>query len=455
MRRVAILMSGGGGTRLWPLSRDDYPKQFIKMFDERSLFQESLERAVKLVGLENVYLVTHEKYYYHALNQAEEVKLNLREENVLREPEKKNTAPALLYCLIRKFEDDVIAYVMPSDHVIRGEENFLSCMERGAEAAAEGYLVTLGVKPRYPTSAYGYILPGKELFDGVSTVMRFVEKPEIKLSRKLIEEGALWNSGILIVRKKVFEEEARKFIPEVYEKFLSEDDIDKIYAEVQSVSMEYGVMEKTSKAAVVRASFYWNDVGSFDSLYDELPKDNVGNGFRGRIITKDSFENLIVSNKLVALIGVRDLIVVDTEDAMLVLPRGESQKVRELTKDLLSRGLSEAKHHVTVYRPWGSYTLLEQRDRYKVRKVVVRPGRRLSLQLHYHRSEHWMVLRGMAKILREGEEIFLRPGESTFIPPGAPHRLENPGKIDLELIEVQIGDYLGEDDVVRFEDDYE
>ncbi len=458
-----LILAGGKGTRLWPLSRELMPKQFVRFLDDRSLFQKTVERALKFSKPEEIFVVTNQKYKFRVLDDLGELGVEVPGENILLEPKGKNTLPAIYWGAKRveeAFGDSTVA-VLPSDHLIDAGEAYEGAF-RNAERLAREHLVTFGIKPTRPHTGYGYIRPGEALKEGDDLlgyrVAEFKEKPDLETAKRYVEEGYYWNSGMFTFSTGVFLEEVKKHAPEVAEAF-KEGSIEKAYELAPDVSIDYGVMEKTDKAAVVPLNVYWNDLGSFDAIYDVLKKDEDGNaitvsGKNAYHIGVNSKNNLIMAERLTATVGVEDLIIIDTDDALLVAHRGEGQRVKEIYNRLKKRDDERAIVHRTAYRPWGSYTLLEENNRYKIKRLTVLPGKKLSLQMHYHRSEHWVVVRGTAKVRVGDEEILLRPGESTFIPAGVIHRLENPGKVLLEVIETQIGEYLGEDDIVRFEDDF-
>ena len=451
----SIILAGGVGSRLWPLSREYYPKQFIKFKPfEKSLFQMTFERCLRLSNIEDIYIITNEKHKFLVMGQIEKLGYSFNEENILVEPIGKNTLPAIYYGVkeIKKYGDDVVG-VFPSDHLIGNVDEFVKTIKKG-EKIAKDYLVTFGIKPTKPHTGYGYIKPGKELDIGYK-VEEFKEKPDLDTAKEYLKKGYLWNSGMFLFRTDVFEEEVKKHCPEVYEAFKLED-IDEIYKIVQDISIDYGVMEKSDKVAVIPLNIKWSDLGSFDAFYEEFEKDKNGNIVYGENVVIDSKNNLVNvhGGKIVSLIGVEDLIVVDTKDALLICKKEHSQKVKDVYKKLKERNDERILFHKTVYRPWGYYTVLEEGLFYKIKKITVLPGKKLSYQLHYHRSEHWIVVKGMAKVTIDGKEFFVRSGESTFVRSGVKHRLENPGKIPLEVIEIQVGEYLEEDDIVRFDDDW-
>ncbi|AFK22449.1 mannose-1-phosphate guanylyltransferase/mannose-6-phosphate isomerase [Pyrococcus sp. ST04] len=459
-----LILAGGKGTRLWPLSRELLPKQFIKVFTDRSLFQRTVERALLFSKPKEIFIVTNKEYKFRVFDDLNEIGINIPEENVLLEPIGKNTLPAIYWGLktIEDYFGDSVVAVLPSDHAIEVNDEYIEAF-RKAEKLAEKYLVTFGIKPTRPHTGYGYIKPGEKIsIDGKFMgylVDEFKEKPDLETAKRYVESGYYWNSGMFMFRTSVFMEEAKKHSPEIVRAFEDGKNIEEVYELAPEISVDYGIMEKTEKAAVVPLNTYWNDLGSFDAVYEALEKDESGNavrvsGFKAKYINIDSKNNLILTERLTATVGVKDLIIVDTGDALLVAKRGETQKVKEVYRRLKEENDERAIVHRTAYRPWGSYTVLEEGERYKIKRITVLPGKKLSLQLHYHRSEHWVVVRGTAKVRVGDKEFILRPGESTFIPAGVVHRLENPGKVVLEVIETQIGEYLGEDDIVRLQDDY-
>ncbi len=458
-----LILAGGKGTRLWPLSRELMPKQFVRFLDGESLFQKTVRRALKFSKPGEIFVVTNRKYKFRVLDDLSELGVELPEENLLLEPIGKNTLPAIYWgakTIEETFGDSIVA-VLPSDHLIEANDAYERAF-KNAERLAREHLVTFGIKPTRPHTGYGYMRPGDALREGDNllgyTVAEFKEKPDLETAKRYVEEGYYWNSGMFAFSSSLFLEEAKKHAPDVAKAF-EEGSIGKAYKLAPDLSIDYGVMEKTDKAAVVPLNAYWNDLGSFDAIYEVLEKDENGNailisGRNAYHIGVNSKNNLIMAERLTATVGVEDLIIIDTDDALLIAHRGEGQRVKEVYKRLKERNDERAIVHRTAYRPWGSYTVLEENERYKIKRLTVLPGKKLSLQMHYHRSEHWVVVRGTAKVRVGDEEILLRPGESTFIPAGVIHRLENPGKVVLEVIETQIGEYLGEDDIVRFEDDF-
>ncbi|WP_048149875.1 mannose-1-phosphate guanylyltransferase/mannose-6-phosphate isomerase [Palaeococcus ferrophilus] len=454
-----LILAGGKGTRLWPLSRELMPKQFVRFLDDKSLFQKTVERAVLFSKPKEIFVVTNKEYRFRVLDDLRELGIELPEENVLLEPVGKNTLPAIYWGIKRvheTFGESAVA-VLPSDHLIEANEAYMEAFER-AERLSRGYLVTFGIKPNRPHTGYGYIKPGEKL-EGGYKVEEFKEKPDLETAKMYVENGYYWNSGMFLFNTSLFLEEVEEHAPEVAGAFEEGKTIEEAYELTPEISVDYGVMEKTDKAAVVPLNTLWNDLGSFDAIYEVMDKDDEGNAVKianhgAEYIGVNSRGNLVMTKRLTATIGVENLIIVDTDDALLIAHRGEAQRVKEVYNLLKEQKDERAIVHRTAYRPWGSYTVLEEGERYKIKRLTVLPGKRLSVQMHYHRSEHWVVVRGTAKVIVGDKELLLRPGESTFIPAGVKHRLENPGKVVLEVIETQIGEYLGEDDIVRFEDDF-
>ncbi len=450
----SIILAGGSGTRLWPLSREQYPKQFLKL-GKTSLFQNTVLRCLKISDITEIFVVTNDAQKFFVAGQIEELGAHLPEDHVLIEPHGKNTLPAIFFGMseIEKKFGECAVGVFPSDHIL--DMDAMGTI-KGAEKLSAEYLVTFGIAPAFPHTGYGYIKPGENL-ENAQKVLKFMEKPKLEDARRYIEEGCLWNSGMFLFNTKLFFKELKTHSPDIFTEFTKRSDIGQIYKKLPSISIDYGIMEKSGRAAVVKLEYKWSDLGDFDSMYLETEKNEKGNAvYNCEDISINSTANLIYSkkDKAVSLIDVNDMVVVDTDDALLVCPRKSSQKVKEIVTALKEKKDERAFFHNTVYRPWGSYTVLETSARHKIKNIMVTPGKKLSLQLHNHRSEHWVVVKGAALVQVDGEEKRLEEGESTFIKAKVMHRLSNPGTIPLEIIEVQLGDYVGEDDIVRFEDEY-
>ena len=444
----SIILAGGVGTRLWPLSREYYPKQFIQ-FEGNSLFQNTYGRAIRLSDPEEIYVVTNEIHQYLVRNQIEELGYTLPEKNLLIEPVGKNTLPAIAWAMqhIRLKDPSGTAVVFPSDHIL-GDAALDQI--RSAESLADNHLVTFGIRPTSPHTGYGYIKPGKPLPVG-NLVREFKEKPDETTAQEYVRKGYLWNSGIFLLSVKCFFEELKRYQPELsgaFSKTLNPD-----YARLPSISIDYGLLEHSKRVVVVSLDAEWSDLGTFKALYDIEPHDAEGNvGDADYLLAQNNFVR--AAGKHVGLIGVSNLVVVDTPDALLICDNQHTEQVKDLVGRYNRNDDPVTRFHRQVHRPWGSYTVLEDTPTYKIKRVTVKPGERLSLQLHHHRSEHWVVVRGMAEVELNGETQLLRKGESTFVHSGMRHRLKNPGVIPLEVIEVQLGEYLEEDDIVRFDDQY-
>ncbi len=467
---INLILCGGSGTRLWPLSRKLYPKQFAELLPGASLFQETVKR--NSVYCERFFIVTNKDLHFLAAHQIESVSLSSKTTYLL-EPVGRNTAPAIaLACL--DLDPEEIVFITPSDHLIENTLEYKNNLEVAEKLAKDGKLVTFGVKPKYPETGYGYIEIDKNNKATNCKVKSFQEKPDLKTAEKYFQSGNyFWNSGMFVFKAGTFLDELKKYAPEVYEKSKSAYDASLIenssndksvfiekekMSEIPSISIDYAVMEKSDNVFVVLTSIDWNDLGSFDSLVDVRIKDENNNTFDEGIVSincKNSF--VTSSDKKITMIGVENLIVIDTPDALLLAKKGETQLVKNIVEEL-QKGSEKDKEitivHATAHRPWGTYTVLEEKPGFKIKKIVVKPGKRLSLQKHLHRSEHWVVVSGTATITVGEKIILVRKNESVYIPMGEIHRLENEGKIDLVIIESQVGEYLGEDDIIRIEDDY-
>ncbi|MDO7253782.1 mannose-1-phosphate guanylyltransferase/mannose-6-phosphate isomerase [Helicobacter cappadocius] len=460
---IAILC-GGSGTRLWPLSRSLLPKQFAPLLESGSFFTQTLLRNAPLIKSHNAHfqIIANEVNYFIAQDQAKQAKVEIQ--SYILETIGKNTAPALCLSALDtafKYDKDEIILALPSDHLIKDSKAYQKAIQEAIEYAKNDYLVTFGIKPKSPHTGYGYIECEKN-----GNVKKFTEKPDQKLAQTYLEEGNhFWNSGMFCFKASVFLDELQRYSKKVYDACIvayENSDHNEIYTRINSelsekipeISIDYALMEKSKKIKCVIGDFSWSDVGSFESLNDEWPKDTQGNASRNDIIAKNSENNFILSDKFVATIGIKDLIIVDTNDSLLLAKKGESQAIKDIVTELKKTRPELTQIHTTAYRPWGSYTVLLESSNYKIKQIIVKPKCRLSLQKHFHRNEHWVVVSGSANVKSGDKEIFLKANESTYIPMGQLHRLENQGKIDLVIIEIQVGEYLGEDDIVRIEDDF-
>lgn len=450
-----IILAGGTGTRLWPLSRANFPKQFLKLNGmEKSIFQLTMQRCIKMVSLEDIFIVTNKDYQFLISGQIEEMGYKAVMDNIILEPCAKNTLPAIYNAVkaIRKKGEETVV-VLSSDHLIADDDVFVSLLMKSTNLANK-YLLTFGAIPETPETGYGYIKPGKP--EGIGYIVdEFKEKPDISTAEKYIKAGYLWNCGMFMFNSLLFVNEVKDCCPEVYNAFLP-DDIDKCYELSPSISIDYGLMEKSGRVAVVPLNVKWNDLGSFATFYDEYDaqKDEHGNVvFNGEILI-DCCNNMIYSDgdKAIMAIGVNDLVVVDQKDALLVCHKDQTQKVKDGVNILKEANDSRADHHLTRYYPWGSSTLLEEGRFYKIRRLTILPGKKISNQMHYHRSEHWIVVSGTATVSINGKESLVLSNESAFVKNGHIHSIANNGKILLQVIEMQSGIYLEEDDTVHIDE---
>lgn len=465
----AVILAGGRGTRFWPLSRESWPKQMLNIFEEDTLLRQTIRRLDGFHPELNIWIVTTEdlaqdiRFHLQALGKdAEKIRFII-------EPMGKNTGPAigLSAMTLNKISAGSVMMVMPSDHLIKDTHQFQEGLRDGVKAAERDYLVTFGIKPRRPETAYGYIqsgLPLKDFKEEVFHVEKFFEKPDLTTATNFVRQGNFyWNSGIFVWKSSKILKEIKLHLPDLYKGLENignlEDSKDlkirDIYSSFENISIDYGVLEKSHDVLVIPSDFGWSDLGSWTALDDVSEKDNRGNIFQGNLIDRGSQNTTVIaSDRVMATIGLKDMVVVDTPDATLVSSKEKVQEVRNVVEALKEKQRQEHLVHRTVERPWGSYTVLEKGDHYKIKKVVIHPKAKLSLQVHHHRSEHWVVISGTARVTR-GEDVFdVHPDESTFIPIAVKHRLENPGLAPLQIIEVQNGDYVEEDDIERFDDAY-
>lgn len=465
----AVIMAGGTGTRFWPLSRENSPKQMIKIVGEDTMIRQTIKRLRDFVPYKNISIITNEKQAFDLKLHLVDLQKDKCEIKIIAEPFGRNTAPAigLAAVYLKKNSVNPMMIIFPADHSIGDEKVFIDVLNKAVQGAGKGHLVAIGIKPARPETGYGYIKTGaRGKGQGVRKVERFVEKPDIKTAQKYFEDGNyFWNSGIFVWKASAILGEIKRYMPALYNGLLriekaidteSERKIIKaVYSELESQSIDYGVLEKSENVMVVPADMGWSDVGSWPALDDVLPHDGNGNIIKGNVIDIESKNSLVFgSDKLIATIGLKDMVIVDTSDATLVCPKQRAQDVKKIVDELKKSGREEHITHRTVERPWGAYTVLERGERYKIKRLVIKPGARLSLQLHRHRSEHWVVVSGTARVTNGTEIYDVHTNESTYIPMSTRHRLENLGRVSLKIIEVQSGEYLEEDDIERIDDDY-
>ncbi|MCB1985328.1 MAG: mannose-1-phosphate guanylyltransferase/mannose-6-phosphate isomerase [Burkholderiales bacterium] len=472
-----VILSGGSGTRLWPLSREKYPKQLLSLVSDDSLLQATIRRMDGLndINVRDCIVVCNEEYRFVI---AEQLRLINRKGTILLEPIGRNTAPALTIAALsaRHQGDDPILLVMPSDHVIDNTEVFKNAVQQGIQLALKGHIVTFGITPNKPEANYGYIQIGDKLTEiDAYNIASFVEKPDTATAQAYLEAGSFfWNSGLFLMRASIWLQALELCHPEILSscrRSWNGATIDGDFVRVEktafeqctSKSIDYAVMEHIASehnsqlpaGSVIPLAAGWSDIGAWDSLWHVLPKDHNGNVTQGDVVLHECSNTLAISkNRLVACVGVKDMIVVETPDAILVVHKDQTQSVKKIVDSLKENGRPESRLHRKIFRPWGWYDGVDAGERFQVKRIVVKPGAALSLQMHHHRTEHWIVVRGTARVTRGNDSFLVTENESTFIPVGTRHRLENPGCVPLEMIEVQSGPYLGEDDIVRFEDFY-
>lgn len=447
-----IILAGGGGTRLFPLSRDCYPKQFLHVIGDKSLLAQTIERFLGLVEAKDIIIVTNERYIFHV--QAELKTINAQEAHIITEPMGKNTAPAIAlaqsYCQdVLQCDDDEILFVSPSDHLIKPIDAFQDLI-RNAQDVAKDNIVTLGIKPTKPEIGYGYIEAEKNS-DLVKKVISFKEKPDLATAKEYINSGNYyWNGGMFMFSIATMQAELTKYMPSIIDITQNgyQYTVDN-FVNMPDISIDYAVAEKSQKMMMIpMENIYWNDIGSFDAIAEVL-SDKDKNVFKGDILAENCTDTMIIGDsRLIAGIDLENLMIIDTPDALLVAKKGESQKVKNIVNKLKQNKRKEAKENVTMYRSWGKYTLLTESEGYRVRKIEMDPGASLTMQMHYHRSEHWTVISGTGKTIINDRESIFTENQSTYIPMGIKHKLSNPGKIPLIIIEVQSGKYISEDDIV-------
>lgn len=465
---IPLILSGGSGTRLWPISRKNLPKQFLSLAGSETLFQQTVQRALRLPVVASPVVVASDDHRFLAAEQLQELAIN--DADILLEPMARNTAPAIavgaMQALVR--DPEAIVLVLPADHLIGDGSSFGDAVAKARVLAEKGWLVTFGIRPDRPETGFGYIRRGKALDGETFQVEQFVEKPKLAVAERYVACGEYdWNSGMFMFRAADYLEELGAHAPDMlaaataaFDKANTDLDFIRLdaeaFASAPADSIDYAVMEKTSRAAVVPVDCRWSDIGSWDALWLAAEKDTNGNHFEGDVIALDTKGSLVHSHDrhLVATVGLEDVVIVTTPDATLVARRDKSQEVKKIVDELKAAGRTEHDLHRIVRRPWGMYDSLESGDRFQVKRIVVKPGAALSLQMHHHRAEHWIVVKGVAEVTCDDKVFLLAENQSTYLPLGSKHRLRNPGKVPVELIEVQSGSYLGEDDIVRYDDVY-
>ncbi len=462
LKVFAMLLAGGSGSRLWPLSRELYPKQLLSLIGDDTLVQSSVKRILPLITIDNIRIVCGKPHYHEIEKQLKSIRIPT-ENKIIVEPCGRNTAPAILLGVlsILKSEEDALIIVLPSDHIISSLNEFQNTLKSGIKYAERNFILTFGIKPCYPDTNYGYI-EAIEAYDSKSLFVRnFHEKPDMPTAEEFVKKGNyFWNSGIFVFKASTIVSEFKKYQPEIFETmsrlFNLETSISQeSYKKLPNISIDYAIMEKTNKCLVIPSHFGWSDLGSWKSLYDFLPKDDNNNVAKGDVVVRETRNSMIASqDRLVVANGLEGMVIVETNDAVLVSALNKSMDQKSLIELLKSKGRKEVETHTTINRPWGSFKVLEENNGNKIKRIIVLPGAKLSLQMHQHRSEHWVVVEGTAKVINGDRRLILNEGQYTYIPKRTVHRLENPSDSPLQVIEIQTGNYLEEDDIVRFEDDF-
>ncbi len=457
-----VLLAGGTGSRLWPISRELYPKQLVNFVGADSLIQSTIKRLLPELDAKNVRIVCGEEHFFEVTRHLDEIDVKSKGK-VIAEPCGRNTAPAILLAILNilRTSKDAILLIFPSDHVISEIDCFRESLKKAISLAKKNHIVTFGIKPTVPETGYGYIEGSVAVNKKALKIKRFVEKPDEKTARRYLKAGNFfWNSGMFAFKASVMIKEFRSLEPDLLKKMQkmvsakSGVSLEK-YSELPDISIDYAIMEKTKKGVVLPSEFGWSDIGTWKSLYDFLPKGDDKNVVEGDVILRETKSCFIRGdNRLIVANDLEDIVIVETPDTVFVSNMNSSKNVKSIVKELKKQGRKEYQAHTTVYRPWGTYTILEENRNTKIKRIVVYPNAKLSLQMHHHRSEHWIVVHGTARIINGDQTVFLEENQSTYVPKATRHRLENPGRIPLHIIEVQMGHYLEEDDIIRFDDDF-